>query len=50
MISFVSRHKELAYEEEVIRALCNICHFLMSESRLPIHKTRSVVWDKNKKL
>ncbi|XP_068726665.1 ubiquitin-protein ligase E3C-like [Montipora capricornis] len=27
-------------ESEVITALCNICHFLMSESRLPIHKTR----------
>lgn len=38
--SLLTRHKELAYEEEVIRALCNICHFLMSESRLPIHKTR----------
>ncbi|KAJ7357797.1 Ubiquitin-protein ligase E3C [Desmophyllum pertusum] len=38
--SLVTRHKEVAHEKEVITALCNICHFLMSESRLPIHKTR----------
>ena len=33
---------KVAYESEVITALCNICHFLMSESRLLIHKTRFV--------
>ncbi|KAK2569745.1 Ubiquitin-protein ligase E3C [Acropora cervicornis] len=37
--SLLTRPK-VAYESEVITALCNICHFLMSESRLPIHKTR----------
>lgn len=38
--SLVTRHREVAHESEVITALCNICHFLMSENRLPIHKTR----------
>ncbi|CAH3047243.1 unnamed protein product [Porites evermanni] len=38
--SLVTRHTGLVHESEVITALCNICHFLMSENRLPIHKTR----------
>ena len=39
----ISRHTGVVHESEVITALCNICHFLMSENRLPIHKTRFVV-------
>lgn len=38
--SLVIKDKEVAHEKEIITALCNICHLLMSESRLPIHKTR----------
>ena len=43
IFKIISRHTGVVHESEVITALCNICHFLMSENRLPIHKTRLVV-------
>ena len=43
IFKIISRHTGVVHESEVITALCNICHFLMSENRLPIHKTRFVV-------
>ena len=43
IFKIIPRHTGVVHESEVITALCNICHFLMSENRLPIHKTRFVV-------